>query len=86
MGKIGGQSSLLEDIQTEIEHELARTRKYSGFARGNNDPEDHHIYIVQEYRSGGRKWGEPLGEEKARKYFRSCLRAVTHAFTKRDTS
>ena len=51
-----------------------------------NDPEDHHIYIVQEYCSGGEVQNEGEQEEKARKYFRSCLRAVESLFTKPDTS
>ena len=81
MGKIGGQSSLLEDIQTEIEvMNLLEHENIVALQEVINDPEDHHIYIVQEYCSGGevQNEGEPLGEEKARKYFRSCLRAVEY--------
>ena len=55
MGKIGGQSSLLEDIQTEIEvMNLLEHENIVALQEVINDPEDHHIYIVQEYCSGGK--------------------------------
>ena len=81
MGKIGGQSSLMEDIEREIEvMKLLAHENIVALQEVINDPADHYIYIIQEYCSGGeiQNEGEPLNEEKARKYFRSCLRAVEY--------